>query len=64
MRCRRRRACPVYSDANTARFAKSWLGYVVSDKGQQDAMSATGSAPLPDNVAKTVRQSVDAINAK
>ena len=57
-------ACPVYSDANTARFAKSWLGYVVSDKGQQDAMSATGSAPLPDNVAKTVRQSVDAINAK
>ncbi|MEE1295343.1 MAG: phosphate ABC transporter substrate-binding protein PstS [Bifidobacterium sp.] len=54
-------ACPVYSDANTARFAKSFLGYVVSDEGQEQAKDATGLAPLPDNVAKLVQHSVSQI---
>lgn len=27
-------ACPAYTDANTARFAKSWLSYVTSEEGQ------------------------------
>lgn len=57
-------ACPAYRDENTARFAKSWLGYVVSDAGQRQAMRATGSAALPRNIASLVRQSVDAIETK
>ena len=33
-------ACPAYKDADTAKFVKSWLTYVVSDEGQQTAASA------------------------
>ncbi|KFI63736.1 phosphate ABC transporter substrate-binding protein PstS [Bifidobacterium cuniculi] len=54
-------ACPVYADADTARFAKAFLGYVVSDDGQEQAMRATGSAPLPDNIASLVQASVSKI---
>jgi len=43
-------ACPAYKDANTAKFVKSWLTYVVSDEGQQTAASAAGSAPLSDTM--------------
>ena len=57
-------ACPAYTDANTARFAKSWLSYVTSEEGQAQAMNATGSAPLPANIAKYVRESIDAMEVK
>ena len=57
-------ACPAYPDENTARFAKSWLSYVTSAKGQEQAMKATGSAPLPDNIAAYVRASVDAMETR
>ncbi len=57
-------ACPVYKDANTARFAQSWLGYITGKSGQDQAEHATGSAPLPDNIAQYVRASVDAIEVK
>ncbi|KOA56455.1 phosphate ABC transporter substrate-binding protein [Bifidobacterium animalis subsp. animalis ATCC 27672] len=57
-------ACPAYRNENTARFAKSWLDYITSEEGQRQAMNATGSAPLPANIAKYVRESIDAMEVK
>ena len=53
-------ACPAYKDADTAKFVKSWLTYVVSEEGQQTASQNAGSAPLPDSLRETVMQSIDA----
>lgn len=57
-------ACPAYKDANTAKFVKSWLTYVVSEEGQQTASQNAGSAPLPDSLRETVMQSIDAIETE
>lgn len=57
-------ACPAYEDANTAKFVKSWLTYVVSEEGQQTASQNAGSAPLPDSLRETVMQSIDAIETE
>ena len=59
-----RDSCPAYKDANTAKFVKSWLTYVVSDEGQQTAASAAGSAPLSDTMRQKVLKSIDAIETK
>ena len=58
-------ACPAYKDADTAKFVKSWLTYVVSDEGQQTAQpAAAGSAPLSDTMRQKVLKSIDAIETK
>lgn len=57
-------ACPAYEDADTAKFVKSWLTYVVSEEGQQTASQNAGSAPLPDSLRETVMQSIDAIETE
>ena len=57
-------ACPAYKDADTAKFVKSWLAYVVSEEGQQTASQNAGSAPLPDSLRETVMQSIDAIETE
>ena len=57
-------ACPAYKDADTAKFVKSWLTYVVSEEGQQTASQNAGSAPLPDSLRETVMQSIDAIETE
>ena len=57
-------ACPAYKDANTAKFVKSWLTYVVSDEGQKTAASAAGSAPLSNTMRQKVLKSIDAIETK
>lgn len=57
-------ACPAYKDADTAKFVKSWLTYVVSEEGQQTASQNAGSAPLPDSLRETVMQSIDAIKTE
>ncbi|WP_278800943.1 phosphate ABC transporter substrate-binding protein PstS [Bifidobacterium pullorum] len=57
-------ACPAYKDADTAKFVKSWLTYVVSEEGQQIASQNAGSAPLPDSLRETVMQSIDAIETE
>lgn len=57
-------ACPAYKDADTAKFVKSWLTYVVSQEGQQTASQNAGSAPLPDSLRETVMQSIDAIETE
>ena len=55
---------PAYKDADTAKFVKSWLTYVVSEEGQQTASQNAGSAPLPDSLRETVMQSIDAIETE
>ena len=57
-------AGPAYKDADTAKFVKSWLTYVVSEEGQQTASQNAGSAPLPDSLRETVMQSIDAIETE
>ncbi len=57
-------ACPAYKDADTAKFVKSWLTYVVSEEGQQTASQNAGSAPLPDSLRETVMKSIDAIKTE
>ncbi len=57
-------ACPIYRDENRARFAMSWLGYITGMAGLDLAKNATGSAPLPENIAQYVHASIDAIEVK
>ena len=57
-------ACPSYKDADTAKFVKSWLTYVVSDEGQQTAADNAGSAPISDTLRQKVTASIDAIKTE
>ncbi|WP_421782958.1 phosphate ABC transporter substrate-binding protein PstS [Gardnerella sp. DNF01198P] len=54
-------ACPVYKDAGTARFVKSWLSYVTSVEGQNAASSAAGTAPLPQNLVSKINASIKSV---
>lgn len=57
-------ACQTYSNSTTADNVKNYLGYIVSDAGQQAAASAAGSAPLDPALAKKAQAIVAAIKAK
>ncbi|MBW3083641.1 phosphate ABC transporter substrate-binding protein PstS [Bifidobacterium phasiani] len=57
-------ACPAYEDAETAKFVKSWLTYVVSEEGQQTAADAAGNAPMSDALREKVMTSIDAIKTE
>lgn len=57
-------ACPAYKDADTAKFVKAWLTYVISDAGQQAAASAAGTAPLPSSLTEQVAKSIEAIETE
>lgn len=54
-------ACSTYSDASAGNFVKSFLGYVVSDAGQQAGAQAAGSAPMTGTLAQKAAASVAAI---
>ena len=54
-------ACNAYKDKSTAKFVKSWLSYVVSNEGQNAARSASGSAPLPQDVVSKINASIQSI---
>src|SRR6476469_2145957 len=56
-------ACPTYSDAKTAAMVKGYLSYIVSSKGQQDAASAAGSAPLDPSLSQKATAIVSKIAA-
>ena len=56
--------CPAYKDANTAKFVKSWLTYVVSKDGQQVAADNAGSAPMSDTLRAKVTKSIEVIETK
>lgn len=56
-------ACPSYVDAAEGDLVKAYLGYVISDEGQQTAAENAGSAPLPAEIAEEARGIVDGISA-
>jgi phosphate transport system substrate-binding protein len=56
-------ACTKYDDADQAALVKAYLGYVVSDEGQQAAAQAAGSAPLTAAVRDKVQAAIDAIGS-
>jgi len=55
--------CVEYDDQETADLVKGFMGYVVSEEGQQAAAEAAGSAPLSDSLREEGQQAVDAIAA-
>ena len=53
--------CEDYKDDTEGALVKSYIGYISSDQGQQDAETAAGSAPLSSALAAKVKTSVDSI---
>lgn len=56
-------ACPTYPDKATADIVKGFLGYVVSQDGQQAAAQAAGSAPLSSSLSQKAADLVSQIKA-
>ncbi|CAN5436233.1 phosphate ABC transporter substrate-binding protein PstS [soil metagenome] len=54
--------CSEYSDAATADLVKDFVGYVVSEDGQQAAAEAAGSAPVSADLREQVQSSLDMIS--
>nr|WP_225236024.1 substrate-binding domain-containing protein [Klenkia terrae] len=55
--------CVSNDDAAQADLLKSFLGYVISEDGQQAAADAAGSAPLSDTLREQAQTAVDAITS-
>lgn len=53
--------CEEYKDPQEAALVKSYLGYMVSDEGQQLAHEKAGSAPLSADMQGKLRAAVDSI---
>ncbi len=56
-------ACQQYDDAATADLVKGYLGYILSEEGQQQGADEAGSAPLPSALREQAAGIVDAISA-
>ena len=56
-------ACPTYKDQKTADLVKGYLGWVVSQEGQQAAAKTAGSAPLSSTLSKKASEQIDKISA-
>lgn len=56
-------ACETYADSATGALVKAYLTYVISDKGQQEAASNAGSAPISSDPTLSAKATaaVDAI---
>ncbi|MGY1680774.1 phosphate ABC transporter substrate-binding protein PstS [Geodermatophilus sp. SYSU D01176] len=55
--------CITYDDAEKAGLVKDFMGYVISEEGQQAAAEAAGSAPISDALREQAQTAVDAITA-
>ncbi len=54
-------ACQEYEDASQGALVKAYLSHLVSTEGQQAAQNASGSAPLPSELASSVADSIGTI---
>ena len=54
-------ACADYEDDEKAALVKSYLSYVASEEGQQQAADNAGSAPISDTLRTDVQAAIDAI---
>ncbi|TFV62602.1 phosphate ABC transporter substrate-binding protein PstS [Geodermatophilus sp. DF01-2] len=55
--------CVRYDDRQTADLVADFMGYVISEEGQQAAAEASGSAPISDALREQAQTAVDAISA-
>ena len=55
--------CVQYDDQETADLVKAFMGYVVSEEGQQAAAEAAGSAPISEGLREQAQSAVEAITA-
>jgi phosphate transport system substrate-binding protein len=55
--------CIAYDDQEKAGLVKDFMGYVISEAGQQAAAEAAGSAPISDALRQQAQTAVDAITA-
>jgi phosphate transport system substrate-binding protein len=55
--------CVQYDDQAKADLVKAFMGYVISEEGQQAAAEAAGSAPISDALREQAQGAVDAITA-
>ena len=55
--------CVQYEEQETADLVKAFMGYVISEEGQQAAAEAAGSAPISDALREQAQGAVDAITA-
>jgi phosphate transport system substrate-binding protein len=53
--------CVAYDDQAKADLVKAFMGYVISEEGQQAASEAAGSAPISDALRQQAQGAVDAI---
>jgi phosphate transport system substrate-binding protein len=51
----------AYDDQAKADLVKAFMGYVISEEGQQAASEAAGSAPISDALRQQAQGAVDAI---
>jgi len=56
-------ACTQYPDEPQAGLVQAFLGYVISEEGQQAAAEAAGSAPITDAQRSQYQPAIDAIAA-
>ncbi|WP_425484028.1 phosphate ABC transporter substrate-binding protein PstS [Isoptericola halotolerans] len=56
-------ACTSYPDEETAELVKGFLGYVVSEEGQQASADAAGAAPLSDTIREAILPGIESISA-
>lgn len=54
-------ACRTYSDSSKANFTKNWFEHILSEKGQQVAADNAGSAPISEELRKTIMKTVESI---
>ncbi|MGK5169897.1 phosphate ABC transporter substrate-binding protein PstS [Geodermatophilus sp. CPCC 205761] len=55
--------CIQYDDQEKADLVKDFMGYVISEEGQQAAAEAAGSAPISDALREQAQGAIDAITA-
>lgn len=55
--------CIQYDDQQKADLVADFMGYVISEEGQQAAAESTGSAPISDALRQQAQTAVDAISA-
>ena len=55
--------CIQYEDQETADLVKDFMGYVVSEEGQQAAADAAGSAPISEGLREQAQTAIEAITA-
>ncbi|MGY1806686.1 phosphate ABC transporter substrate-binding protein PstS [Blastococcus sp. SYSU D00669] len=55
--------CVQYEDQETADLVKAFMGYVISEDGQQAAADQAGSSPISEGLREQAQAAVDAISA-